>query len=184
MRSFVAIDFERDVKETLVSLQKEIKMHALSGRWKHEDNFHLTLKFLGEVETNKIKQIDDRLLKACSKFEAFSLCFSHLGCFQGQEFIRVLWLGLTGDTNALQVLQKTIEIELEDLGFASEKRDYTPHVTIAQDVVLTEDFENIKDLIKLYKIPKIQVKSVYLFKSEQKGPKRIYTPISEYKLVH
>jgi len=58
-----------------------------------------------------------------------------------------------------------------------------PHVTIAQDVVFNKDFEEIKGLVGNYRFATIEVQSVNLFKSEQIGGKRVYTPLTEHKLV-
>jgi 2'-5' RNA ligase len=183
MRSFIAIDFDRELKTKIAGLQSEIRKYAFLGRWKHIDNFHLTLKFLGEINEGKIKSINTALSEICSSIPAFKLKFSNLGYFLGQERIRVLWLGLGGDMSKLIDIKKAIDVGLKYEGFEPEKRKFTPHVTIAQDVVLHNGLESIKHLINLDELPEIIVKSVYLFKSEQKDFKRIYTPISEYCLI-
>lgn len=94
-----------------------------------------------------------------------------------------MWLKLAGDLESLHKLQSEIDIKLEKLGFEREKRRYVPHVTIAQDVRFNTDFEEIKGLVKNYRFAPIEVRSVNLFKSEQIGNKRVYTPITEHKLV-
>ena len=184
MRSFIAIDFDRELKTKIAGLQSDLRKYALSGRWKYADNFHLTLKFLGEIKTESISGINKKLAEVCNSFTVFNLRFSNLGYFPGQESIRVLWIGLEGDTDKLISLKEAIDIKLTDEGFSPEKRNFTPHVTIAQDVVLSNGLENIKHLFNLNELPEISVKSVYLFKSEQKNSKRIYTPISEYGLIY
>ncbi|NLC69550.1 MAG: RNA 2',3'-cyclic phosphodiesterase [Clostridiaceae bacterium] len=183
MRSFIAIDFDRELKTRIAGLQSEIRRYAVSGRWKHIDNFHLTLKFLGEINPNSVENINRILAGICSSFSPFKLSFSTLGYFPGQEKIRVLWLGLEGDLDKLLCFQKTIDAGLKEEGFEPEKRRFTPHVTIGQDIVLNSVFESIMRLVDPKELPEIRVRSIYLFKSEQINFKRIYTPISEFCLI-
>lgn len=180
MRSFVAIDFNKELKIKLADLQSGLRKWAVSGRWKYVDNFHLTLKFLGEIKPESVGNIDKKLLGICNGFKEFKLKFSSLEYFPGKKSIRVLWLGLEGDVDELINLQEEIDIQLKSIGFKPEKRNYIPHITIGQDVVFIDEFENIKRMFTLNELPEIAVKSVYLFKSEQINCKRVYTPISEY----
>lgn len=183
MRSFVAIDFSSELKNEIVKLQSELRDIASGGRWKYIDNFHLTLKFLGEVERPKVQEINKVLQEICTKTERFKLQIGNLGFFPGKGNIRVLWLKLDGELDKLRKLQAEIDSSLEKVGFESERRPYVPHVTIGQDIVFNMDFEEIRKLAIDKKYSSISVESVCLFKSEQVMNKRIYTPVSECKLI-
>ena len=80
----------------------------------------------------------------------------------------------------LKTLQQQIDKQMGGLGFKEEKRDYIPHITIGQDIIFRDEFENIRNMVNIDDIPAINVKDVYFFKSEQINGKRIYTPISRY----
>lgn len=183
MRTFVAVDFNTELKKEILKLQTQLRNLAVSGRWKYIDNFHLTLKFLGEIEKSKVQDIKKGLDEVCGKTQKFCLNIDGLDFFPGNGCLRVLWLKLAGELESLHSLQSEIDIMLEKLGFEKEKRRYVPHVTIAQDVVFNKDFEEIKGLVGNYRFATIEVQSVNLFKSEQIGGKRVYTPLTEYKLV-
>lgn len=183
MRAFIGIDFKQELKHELAELQKSLKNYAVKGRWKYIDNFHLTLKFLGEIDQWQKEQIDNIMHNICIDQKPFSLTLDDLGVFAGRENIRVLWLGLAGDINRLTSLYNKIEEGLNSLGFPREKRGYKPHVTIGQDIVFKEDFLHIRDGLSLSKFTAIYVDRLFLFKSEQIGNKRIYTKISRYPLL-
>jgi len=82
----------------------------------------------------------------------------------------------------LNNLQNEIDKSLQQTGFECEKRGYTPHVTIGQDLVFDLEFDNIKEISNKIRFPEIQVEKLCLFKSEQIGKKRVYTPVNEFLL--
>lgn len=182
MRAFIGIDFEDEIKKRILELQQRLKKYAVKGRWKHIDNFHLTLKFLNEIDLRQQELINVAMRGICSKQKPFSLQISGIGKFNGRDSIRVLWIGLTGDIQILNSLQNAIENELAPIGFPQEKRNYNPHITIAQDVVFECGFDEIKKSIGKFELNSSVVDSIYLFKSEQVQNKRIYTKIEKYAL--
>lgn len=182
MRAFIGIDFAPEVKKEIFNLQQRLRKYALRGRWKHSDNFHLTLKFLDEISLTQQAQINEAMQKVCLGQKPFKLAVTSLGVFNGKEAIRVLWLGLTGDLFELKGLQRQIDQALGPLGFAPEKRQYSPHITIGQDVVFACGFDQIRESIGDVHLGTIGVDRFFLYKSEQIERKRIYSPISEYKL--
>lgn len=183
IRTFIGIDFNQGLKNELHTLQKRLEKYSQKGRWKHIDNFHITLKFLDEVSVLKVSQIDDVLKKICKNIEPFTISFEDLGVFNGRNSIKVLWIGFSEGIKQLESLQKKINKSLVPLGFPLEKRKFTPHITIAQDVVFKCDFSIIKEAIGIPDLGKMEVSSLYLFKSEQIENKRIYTKLSEYKIL-
>lgn len=183
MRLFIAIDFEIGVKEKMKSLQKEIREHSVKGRWKSIDNFHLTLKFLGEVSPNNIKEIDNCLNHVAKKGNPFVLNIDKLGMFNGKDSIRVLWLGINRQLKELNNLVLNIEEGLNTIGFSKEQRPYSPHITIAQDVLLKGSFDDIQRIREQYKFEQINVNRIALMNSEEIERKRVYTVIGEYELI-
>ena len=139
------------------------------------------MKFLDEINPNQILQIDEALKEICAEQMPFYLKLSDVGIFKGKEYIRVLWLGLSGEIQKLQLLHERIDKALAPIGFKPENRKYTPHITIGQDILFKCDFEQIKNELGKTLSDRIAVNRLYLFKSEQINNKRIYTKISEYK---
>lgn len=182
IRAFIGIDFDDDCKKYICELQQKLKKNARMGRWKHIDNFHLTLKFLGDITPEQKKQIDGVMQNICMEQNPFSLEISKLGFFSGKDTIRVLWLGLSGDLRRLEPLASKISYSLSEIGFTPEKRKYTPHITIGQDVLFYYPFEQVSKAIGPISFGPIAVSRLALFKSEQIQGRRVYTKISEYPL--
>jgi 2'-5' RNA ligase len=182
MRAFIGIDFDNKTKNEIYQLQQRLKRYAIKGRWKHINNFHLTLKFLDEINTTQQEQLDDVMKKVCTTRQSFSLTVTGLGTFDGKDSVRVLWLGLGGDTGHLHSLHEEIDKALAQIGFPWEKRRFRPHVTIGQDIIFECDFDQIRDAIGVIEFDLIKVNNLFLFKSEQIRNKRIYTKVTEYNL--
>lgn len=181
MRTFIAVDFNKDIKNAIKNLQDRLRVHASRGRWKYVDNFHLTLKFLGEIDERKADEVGAQLEEISQKNSRFVLNITEIGRFQGYDSIRVLWLGLGGDLNELSRLQADVEDGMYAIGFAKEKRPYVPHITIAQDISFSTGFDEIRKMASEIVFPSIPVDKILLFKSEQVGRKRIYTPLQEIR---
>lgn len=182
IRAFIGIDFDDSCKKYIYDLQQKLKKNSRMGRWKHIDNFHLTLKFLDDITPGQKKQIDGVMQNICMEQKPFRLEISKLGLFNGKDTIRVLWLGLSGDLHRLEPLASNINYSLSKIGFAPEKRKYTPHITLGQDILFNYPFEQVSNSIGPVRFGPIEVNRLALFKSEQIQGRRVYTKISEYPL--
>ncbi|OGO78712.1 MAG: 2'-5' RNA ligase [Clostridiales bacterium GWB2_37_7] len=182
MRSFIGINFSCDVKEDISKIQGHIRSNALKGRFKQVDNFHITLKFLGEIEKNQADEIAKKLESIARLHSSFELRLQEIGRFKGRDNIRTLYIGLGGNIEALKQLNQATEAAMELLGFKKEGRPYTPHITISQDLILDIPFEELKKEIEMSSTHRIAVNKIELIKSEQIQNKRIYTPICGYEL--
>lgn len=182
IRAFIGIEFDSGCKKNIYELQQRLKKYTVKGRWKSSDNFHLTLKFLDEINEKQQKQIDEAMLGICAGQNPFRLEITRLGAFSGRESIRVVWLGLSENLHQLQPLAVKIENSMAKLGFPPEKRPYSPHITIGQDIIFECPFDQMKSSIEPIKFGPIDVNKVVLFKSEQIQNKRVYSKVSEYTL--
>ncbi|HEY9061740.1 MAG TPA: RNA 2',3'-cyclic phosphodiesterase [Pseudobacteroides sp.] len=183
MRAFIGIDFDKDQRNKIYELQQRLRQYAVRGRWKHIDNFHLTLKFLDDISLSQQAQIDSAMNQICNNLKPFRLIIKDMGIFNGRDLIRVLWLGLGGDIKELGALHMDIDRAMETIGFVPEKRSYKPHVTIGQDIVFECSFEEIRKSIGELDFSTVDVRNLHLFKSEQIANKRVYTKVADYKLV-
>jgi 2'-5' RNA ligase len=182
MRAFVGIDFNREVKAAIEVLQKELKQYAVKGRWKYHDNFHLTLKFFNEIDSAEKGDVDTAVKAVCENIDAFRLRLGDLGVFKGRDNIRVLWMGMEGDTDKLLKLHKSLDNSFTSYGFEKEDRSFKPHVTIGQELIFNCNLETLKEIKESICFPEIIVNKLHLFRSEQIGKKRVYTKIEEYKM--
>src|SRR3989344_6502305 len=123
MRLFIAIDF--DDKSYFKEMQDQIPTDT--AKLNLTGSYHLTLKFLGEVEDNKADMIKERLGKI--KVEPFSVSTGKVGFFPSESHINVIWVGFK-DNNKIIHLQEQVENSLMDL-FKKEDR-FHPHITLAR----------------------------------------------------
>jgi len=165
MRTFIAIEMPKEIKEILLDAQKQINTEKVKVR--PAKAFHLTLKFLGEVEEKKIEEIKSAL--KATKFKKFNTTLTEIGVFPSEDYIRVVWVGLNDPKSIITNLQKEVDSKLETLGFKKDTK-FHPHVTLAR-VKFVEDKERF---IKNLKEIKIEKKSFKI--TEFKLIKSILTP--------
>jgi 2'-5' RNA ligase len=128
MRLFIACEIPADVRKELVTLQKTIGEEKARIKWVEPENTHLTLKFLGEVDEDKVDAIKDRLGEIRS--EPIDAHASGLGVFPSESYIRVIWVGLE-PASEIEKLHEKIDKAMSELGFRAESRFQT-HVTIGR----------------------------------------------------
>lgn len=157
MRLFIAIDFD-ELKDYFFYLQSLLPQNAKLSLTK---TFHLTLKFLGEVQPDKTEKIAEILKNI--KFEAFSVFLDSIGIFPTENYIRVIWVGLKPEDKILE-LQGKIDESLKLL-FKKEK-EFKSHITLAR-VKYPEDKKAFVEQLKKIKVEskKIEIKDFRLVKS-------------------
>jgi 2'-5' RNA ligase len=134
IRSFVAIELSDQLKEKLCLIQESLKGRGIADqvRWVKPEGMHLTLKFLGDVPADRVKEISLAMAEGSRDVGPFNVGFAGLGCFPSPRRPSVLWVGVEGDTKTLTELQASIEAGLSRLGYPPEKRKYTPHLTLGR----------------------------------------------------
>lgn len=103
----------------------------LPVKWTDPDNYHLTLKFLGEVNDGRIEEVERGLEKVAGSTEMMDIEFSGFGAFPTIRRPRVVWVG-ADPTPALRCLKQDIEWALADSGFERETRAFHPHITVGK----------------------------------------------------
>ncbi len=133
VRTFVAIELPRPVKDGLTGIRKELDRAGRDVvKWVGADSIHLTLKFLGEIPAAMVPQVNAALEEASRGIAPFTLQAGELGFFPNANRPRVFWKGLKGDLDELLRLQENVELALEALGYQREARGFSPHLTLAR----------------------------------------------------
>ena len=113
-----------------VAFALSLKRGGLHGaRWIDQENYHITLRFIGDVDYNVAAEVTDALDRLAHS-EPFGIRLSHLGAFGGDK-PRALFAGVENNA-ALQRLQAAQERVLQLLGLEPEGRKFVPHVTLAR----------------------------------------------------
>jgi RNA 2',3'-cyclic 3'-phosphodiesterase len=135
VRLFVALEIPAAVRDNLAAQIKELRDRPATLadkrlRWVRPENFHVTLKFIGEVEAAKLEGIRSTLT-AIGVDAPVDLHLRGLGFFPDEKYPRVLWVGLNASGN-LPVLAGDIDRALEGQGIARDERAFAPHLTLAR----------------------------------------------------
>jgi 2'-5' RNA ligase len=141
MRLFLAIELSGPVRRVIAEFSRRWRdewNEELPGlgtscppaSWVGSENLHVTLKFLGEVPDNQIP----RICEALKGFPArpIRLRPDRIECLPARGPVRVIGVGLGGETDTISELFHGVERACEPLGFARERRAYRPHITLAR----------------------------------------------------
>lgn len=187
LRLFIAIDLSAEVKTLLGELQAQLRQHTDAVRWSDPAGTHLTLKFLGSTPATRLDAIVEGLRRVVTSHAAFQLETTGLGVFPNARRPRVLWLGISGDLPALQELQSEVELQIAPLGFPTEDRAFSPHLTLGRSVKdpAPAQLASIRHALEQTKAPpaiKWDVSEVVLMRSEllPRGPR--YTAVEHMRL--
>ncbi|MDY6819241.1 MAG: RNA 2',3'-cyclic phosphodiesterase [Halobacteriales archaeon] len=133
MRAFVSVDLPPSFAEPIAALQTELE-DAAGLNFTDPAQAHLTLKFLGDIDDDRLPEIESALETAVedADVEPFEATVGGVGAFPSEDYIRVVWLGFTDGTAELTRLHEAIEDQMVGLGFDAEAHDFTPHVTLAR----------------------------------------------------
>jgi len=133
MRLFVGVDLPDDLAPAVETVQDELR-EASGLDFTNPGQAHVTLKFLGETDADRIPEIEDALQAAVADagVSPFEATVGGIGAFPSTEYIRVVWLGIGRGSEELTRLHEAIEARTVDLGFDPEAHDFTPHVTLAR----------------------------------------------------
>src|SRR6267142_5220829 len=118
------------VRKNLAELLVELRALSSQPRWVRAENLHITLKFIGEVQVEKLGDIRVAL-SAVHSDRSVTLDFRGVGFFPNEKRPRVFWAGIEASAN-LARLASDVDSTLERLGVPPEKRPFSPHLTLAR----------------------------------------------------
>lgn len=173
MRLFIAFDVSEETERYLRELQKQLPADSKLSLAKE---FHLTLKFLGDVDETTLEKIKSAL--SCVKFSPFTAKTRMIGVFPDRRMIRVVWVGLEPD-DKIVALQKEIESAL--ISIFPKDEQFHPHLTLAR-VKFVKDKTAFIGALKSLKAKEIefQVTSFRLMKSKLTPQGPVYEIVQEF----
>ena len=131
MRLFLALNLPKKERERIERAARPLREQELPVRWVGIDDYHVTMKFLGEVRparVDAIQEVLDRVARATLPFEA---TVNGFGAFPTIRNPNVLWAGVHA-TPELRCLKQDLEWALAGLGFEKETRAFHPHLTLGR----------------------------------------------------
>ncbi len=130
LRCFLAIDVGDGIRRALTETIRSFRSTSADVRWVREEGLHLTLAFLGSVAPEALPPIERAAARSVAPSAPIELTVRGVGGFPRRGRPRVLWAGVAGA--GLGALAEALSVGLEPLGFAPEKREFRPHVTLGR----------------------------------------------------
>lgn len=179
MRIYIAIDFEDNIKNYFDELTSNIKKHCANGSFTEKNNFHLTIRFIGEADDLLITKTKEVIERAVLNIRSFDLLINNLGIFKRKN-TNILWIGVEQNT-VLSELHKELSTLLKESKIPFYDKLFMPHITLGRRVLFNEDSEDLNNLIHFERIS-IPVKSLSLMASKEENGKLNGVPIHQVNL--
>lgn len=183
-RLFIGLELTQMHKENLAEMDKRLRMFLKEGTIVSKDDFHLTLKFLGDTKIDRIPVIEEAMKKVSEKIQLFLTEISGLGEFdKGSK--KMVWVGIK-HPEKIAKLYELIEEELQALFFEKSEFPFVPHITLAKDSTFIETIESIEDLkakLTFGKLP-LLVTKIVLFENVREDEYEKYQVLYEAPLMY
>lgn len=178
MRLFVAIDLPWALRQRVAMLSGA----GIPGaKWVPPDNYHVTLRFIGETPAYRAEEIDQAL--TALKARSFELTLAGVGTFAKSGRSTLLWLGVERNER-LDLLQSKIETALQRIGLEPERRRFAPHVSLARlDNAAEGKLAAFVQANNLFRAEPVTVGHFTLFSSLLGKEQSVYRPEVEYALT-
>ncbi len=185
LRTFIGIDVGKPIRDRCVALQDTLARSGAEVKWVEEENIHLTLLFLGEVEDRALPALCKAVADACAGQDVFTLSVESVGCFPNPRRPRVVWVGVGAGSSEVCVLHDALEAPLLELGcYRREARPYTPHITLGRvksdrstDALATALARQTK-----WRGGDTEVREIHVLSSELRPEGPVYTILSRARL--
>ncbi|WP_457751221.1 RNA 2',3'-cyclic phosphodiesterase [Thermococcus sp.] len=183
MRAFIAIEVSDEVRDNLVKAQERIGSKSAKIKFVERENFHVTLKFLGEIDEVTVEEVKKALAEIARKHKKHRVKVKGIGVFPNPNYVRVIWAGIDND-EGIKAIAKDVERDMRRLGFKKEK-DFVAHITIGRVKFVRDKLELAMALKELANedFGEFDVEAIELKKSTltPKGP--IYETVARFELA-
>ncbi|MDD9302162.1 MAG: RNA 2',3'-cyclic phosphodiesterase [Desulfobacter sp.] len=176
---FIAVSLPKGFKQELVTIQSHLKSKKFIANWAPPENFHLTLKFLGDVSQKKIPFIKRAMNTAVKEQLPFELALGRLGAFPRLARPKVLWAGIEDDSKVLEPLYHSLTAELDKQGVTTGREKFVPHVTLAR-IKAPVHPGLVKEILSQdipFFSPRFSVQTIDLYNSRLTRSGAVHTPL-------
>jgi len=176
IRLFVGLELPEAIRNALSALEIGLP----GAHWVPEENLHLTLRFIGDVDEGEANDFHDALTGV--RAPGFKLTVAGTGVFETGQRPHTLWAAVN-KCEALVRLQGKVESALVRAGCGREGRKFTPHITLAR--VRGTSMERLQPVLTALALVRAEapIDHFTLFSSQLGSGDPLYTPEAEYPLM-
>ncbi len=184
MRAFIAVELPDFLRREVAALQADFQSSGADVAWVKQENLHLTLKFLGDIQEKQVAPLKEAIGAAIGGCTPFDIRLEGIGAFPKTTFPRVIWVGVNQGEKQLAELANRVEEACAGLGFPKEERPFSPHLTIGR--VRSKD--RLAQLIKQFQVAEFlasapaSVNRLVLFRSTLSASGSVYAALAEIPL--
>ena len=131
-RTFISLEMNEDQQRRLEEVIRQVARLLPDLHFVDPHGIHLTLAFLGELDDGQLAQANEATALAAQQVLSFGYRLGRIGIFGSPRAPRVIWMGIEEPTGALIRLHQTLNQELEQRSFVTDKRPFSPHLTLAR----------------------------------------------------
>jgi 2'-5' RNA ligase len=190
LRTFIAVEIPSSIHQAILQRTESLRktLGTAIVRWVPVQNIHLTLKFLGDVAPANVDALTQMLDVEAGRVDPFDIHIGGLGSFPSLKRPHVLFVGVQAPAG-LEALYRGIESACVGLGYPSEARGFSPHLTLGRIKwdSTSSDWQKIRrnfEELKIDSLGTARVDSVHLYKSELKPNGSVYTQLFSAPLHH
>jgi 2'-5' RNA ligase len=179
VRCFVAIEIPKPVQALLKPVQTHLQSEIPKVSWTKSGNFHLTLKFLGDVYSEAMGAVSEAVQNIAATQTPFSIEFGGIGAFPSLARPRVIWVGIKHGGSIVSHLAKAVNLELKRLGFPTDTR-FHPHLTLGR-LRSPINLQPLKSALRKYDTidgATVSVNEITVMQSQLHPNGAIYTPLN------
>jgi len=184
VRLFIAIEIPQEIREEIAWVIAQLRRTGADVRWEETSKLHITLKFLGNVEEQRLARIAGALEEIARSRVPFDVQYAGIGRFPPKGDPRVVWIGVRDSASALQLLARATEESMVALGFEHEDRPFHPHVTIGRVKGPSQMRSLLRTMESLtFESQPTRVTHIALVKSELKPSGSVYTVLQAFEFT-
>ncbi|MBF0123210.1 MAG: RNA 2',3'-cyclic phosphodiesterase, partial [Candidatus Omnitrophica bacterium] len=133
IRAFIAIELDQHVRDALIQVQNKLRVSDADVKWTAPNDIHLTLKFLGDIFPSDTDTVSLIISKSVTGISPFIIDITELGAFPDILFPKIVWAGVTKNTNTLIKIAKELDTDLVKVKIKKNERPFTAHITLGRE---------------------------------------------------
>ncbi len=189
IRAFIAIPLPASLQERIYRETQPLRtqLNREIIRWVPPENIHITLKFLGDTEKEKLEKLKELLAKEITQTPSFEISVKNLSVFPNISRPSVVWIGVENN-GKLSTLHQRVQAAASQIGSVPEKRRFSAHLTLGRVTrkgynkrVRSQIRKTLEESAK-YDFGKVLVDTIHIFQSKLTPRGAKYSTIFEGKL--